>query len=106
MGLIEQPFIPAECEHNAHMYYIKLKDLAERSKLIEYLKEQDILSVFHYIPLHSSPAGQKYGRFHGEDRFTTKESERILRLPMYYQLERADQDRVIQGIYNFLKINV
>lgn len=100
-GLIEQPFIPAECEHNAHMYYIKLKDLAERSKLIEYLKEQDILSVFHYIPLHSSPAGQKYGRFHGEDRFTTKESERILRLPMYYQLERADQDRVIQGIYNF-----
>lgn len=89
-GRIELPYIPEECTHNAHMFYIKTKDMEERSRLIAFLKEKEILSVFHYVPLHSAPAGQKYGRFHGEDRYTTKESERILRLPMFYKLT-ADQ---------------
>ncbi len=83
---INLPIIPKECIHNAHMFYIKTKDETERSKLINYLKEKDIKSVFHYIPLHSSPAGKVLGEFHGEDVFTTKESERLLRLPMYYGL--------------------
>lgn len=85
-GRIELPYIPPYCTHNAHMFYIKTKDMEERSRLIAYLKEKEILSVFHYVPLHSAPAGIKYGRFHGEDRYTTRESERILRLPMYYKL--------------------
>lgn len=85
-GRIELPYIPPYCTHNAHMFYIKTKDMEERSRLIAYLKEKEILSVFHYVPLHSAPAGIKFGRFHGEDRYTTKESERILRLPMYYKL--------------------
>lgn len=85
-GKIELPYIPPYCRHNAHMFYIKTKDMEERSRLIAYLKEKEILSVFHYVPLHSAPAGMKFGRFHGENRYTTKESERILRLPMYYKL--------------------
>lgn len=85
-GRIELPYIPPYCTHNAHMFYIKTKDMEERSRLIAYLKEKEILSVFHYVPLHSAPAGMKFGRFHGEDCYTTKESERILRLPMYYKL--------------------
>lgn len=89
-GKIELPYIPSYCTHNAHMFYIKTKDMEERSRLIAYLKEKDILSVFHYVPLHSAPAGIKFGRFHGEDRYTTKKSERILRLPMFYTLT-ADQ---------------
>lgn len=87
-GYIELPFIPEGCVHNAHMYYIKARDLAERSALIRFLKENDISTVFHYIPLHDAPAGKKYGRFHGEDRYTTSESERLVRLPLYYGLER------------------
>ncbi len=93
-GRIELPYVPSYCTHNAHMFYIKTKDMEERSRLIAYLKEKDILSVFHYVPLHSAPAGMKYGRFHGEDRYTTKESERILRLPMFYKLT-ADQVQYI-----------
>ena len=89
-GRIELPYIPSCCEHNAHMFYIKTKDMKERSRLIDFLKQKDILSVFHYVPLHSAPAGIKFGRFHGEDKYTTKESERLLRLPMYYTLT-ADQ---------------
>ncbi len=95
-GRIELPYIPEECAHNAHMFYIKTKDMEERSRLIAYLKEKDILSVFHYVPLHSAPAGRKYGRFHGEDRYTTKESERILRLPMFYKLTE-EQTAYIAG---------
>lgn len=98
---ITTPVVPDECEHNAHMFYIKVKDLEERSQLIDFLRARDILSVFHYIPLHSSPAGLKYGTFHGEDIYTTKESERLLRLPMYYGLTQQDQDKVIEGIFNF-----
>lgn len=86
-GLISRPIVPQNCQHNAHMFYLKVKDLKERTQLIDFLKKQGILAVFHYIPLHTAPAGQKFGRFHGEDRYTTKESERLVRLPMYYGLE-------------------
>jgi dTDP-4-amino-4,6-dideoxygalactose transaminase len=100
-GLICLPYIPQNCEHNAHMFYIKTKNLEERSELIEYLKDHDILSVFHYIPLHSSPAGKQYGRFHSKDEYTTKESERLLRLPMYYGLNSVDIDFIIEKIFGF-----
>ena len=86
-GKIELPYIPQGCVHNAHMFYIKAKDLQERTDLIYYLKGKNINCVFHYIPLHSSPAGKQLGVFHGEDRYTTTESERLMRLPMYYGLE-------------------
>lgn len=101
MGKLELPHIPAECTHNAHMFYVKLKNLEERTKFIAYLKEHDILSVFHYIPLHSAPAGQKFGHFHSEDVFTTKESERLARLPMYYGLSEGDQGVVIETIKSY-----
>lgn len=100
-GCVELPVIPAECRHNAHMFYIKVKDLAERTELIHYLKGKNIHSVFHYIPLHMSPAGKKYGRFVGEDKYTTKESERLLRLPMYYGLESDDVEYIIDAIKSF-----
>ena len=93
-GKIELPVIPAGCTHNAHMFYIKAKDLEERTALLSFLKEKGILAVFHYIPLHSAPAGLKFGRFHGEDVYTTKESERLARLPMYYGL-KPDQVKYI-----------
>ena len=98
---IELPNIPSACEHNAHMFYIKAKNLEERTRLIEHLKKNEILSVFHYIPLHSSPAGIKYGRFHGEDVYTTKESERLVRLPLYFGLTEADCNKVIKDINDF-----
>lgn len=99
--LIERPQIPEECDHNAHMYYIKLKDLEERSAMIRHLKENDILAVFHYIPLHSAPAGLKFGRFHGEDVYTTRESERLLRLPLYYGIGDENRQKVIRGVLSF-----
>lgn len=102
-GKIELPFIPEECIHNAHMYYIKVKDLAERSKMLAYMKENGIGAVFHYIPLHSSPAGQKFGRFHGEDKYTTKESERIVRLPLYYGLKCNDIENIVERVSLFFK---
>lgn len=100
---IELPYIPKECKHNAHMFYIKAKDLEERIKLIKFLKEKEIMAVFHYIPLHTSPAGIKYGRFNGEDKYTTKESERLLRLPMYYGLKDEDVKKVCDTIKEFYK---
>lgn len=102
-GKIELPYIPSECEHNAHMFYIKSKDIAERTKLIEYLKENNINSVFHYIPLHSSPAGKKFGEFFGEDKYTTKESEKLLRLPLYYGLKSEDVDYIVDKIMEYYK---
>lgn len=102
-GKIELPYIPDGCVHNAHMFYIKAKDLEERTSLIKYLKENEINTVFHYIPLHSAPAGMKFGRFSGEDVYTTKESERLLRLPMYYHLTKEDRDKVIDKIREFYK---
>ncbi|MBQ9609855.1 MAG: dTDP-4-amino-4,6-dideoxygalactose transaminase [Lachnospiraceae bacterium] len=100
-GKIDIPFIPEECEHNAHMFYIKAKDLDERTALSDYLAENDINAVFHYIPLHSSPAGKRLGEFHGEDRFTTKESERLLRLPLYYGLKSDEISYITQKIKKF-----
>ena len=100
-GYIEQPFIPDYADHNAHMYYIKTKDLETRGRLIDFMRKHDILTVFHYVPLHSAPAGKKFGRFHGEDKYTTKESERLLRLPMYYQLKEEDQEQVVKAVKEF-----
>lgn len=100
-GKIELPVVPKECTHNAHMFYIKAKDLEERTELISFLGENDILAVFHYIPLHTAPAGLKYGRFHGEDRYTTKESERLCRLPMYYGLEDEQVAYIISKVKEF-----
>lgn len=102
-GRIELPVIPEGCVHNAHMFYIKAKDLEERTKLIAYMKENGIGCVFHYIPLHSAPAGRKFGRFSGEDKYTTKESERLMRLPMYYGLKSDDISYVIETIKKFYK---
>lgn len=102
-GIIETPYIPEGCVHNAHMYYIKAKDLEERTKLIQFLKENGVNAVFHYIPLHSAPAGRKFGRFHGEDKYTTKESERLLRLPMYYGLKEEDVKTVVAAVRKFYK---
>lgn len=101
---IELPTIPEGCVHNAHMFYFKTKDLQERTALIDYLKEHDIMAVFHYVPLHSAPAGYKYGRFDGEDEYTTKESERLVRLPLYYGLTREDQEKVIKYVLEFYKM--
>lgn len=102
-GRIELPVIPEDCVHNAHMFYIKTRDLEERQALIQALREQGILAVFHYIPLHSSPAGKKFGRFHGEDRYTTRESERLLRLPMYYSLTEENVNDVVSVIEEFYR---
>ena len=100
-GAIELPSIPKHCVHNAHMFYIKTKDLEERTRLIAYLKENGIGSAFHYIPLHNAPAGQRFGRFNGKDRFTTVESERLLRLPMYYGMNESDIAYVCTTISRF-----
>lgn len=102
-GLIELPKIPAECKHNAHMFYIKMPDLQGRTKMIAHLVKNEILAVFHYVPLHNAPAGKKFGEFRGEDRFTTSESNRLLRLPMYYGLERDDIDFVCEKVHEFFK---
>lgn len=102
-GRIELPVIPEGCVHNAHMFYIKTRDLKERTDLIFYLKGKQINSVFHYIPLHSSPAGKRLGVFHGEDKYTTRESERLLRLPMYYGLGKENIECVTESIKNFYK---
>lgn len=104
-GKLELPVIPPECKHNAHMFYIKLKDLEQRTAFIAYLKEHGVQATFHYVPLHSSPAGQKYGRFDAEDVFTTKESDRLVRLPMYYGLTKEDQNVVINLVHSFFENN-
>jgi len=102
-GLVERMYVPEDCQHNAHMYYFVLNSLDERNALIDYLRERDIMAVFHYIPLHSAAAGLKYGRFHGEDRYTTDRSERLLRLPMYYGLSEAECQRVIDAVFDFFR---
>ena len=100
-GVLERPYIPEYATHNAHMYYIKVKDLRVRTKLLAYLKERGILSVFHYVPLHSATAGKKFGRFHGEDVYTIKESERLCRLPMYYSLSLEEAAEVVKALKEF-----
>ena len=100
-GFLKLPTIPDACSHNDHMFYIKVKDLETRTELLEYLKQNDILSVFHYIPLHSAPAGLKFGRFDGKDVFTSKESERLIRLPMYYRLGIEEKNKIIKVIEKY-----
>ncbi len=102
-GKIELPVIPKECEHNAHIFYIKTADLNERTQLISYLRERNIHAVFHYIPLHSAPAGRKYGRFSGEDIYTTTESNRLLRLPLYYGMMEEELEQVVEGVKLFYR---
>ena len=100
-GKIELPVIPEGCVQSGHMFYMKTKDQEERDRLIAFMKENDILTVFHYVPLHSAPAGLKFGRFHGEDIYTTKESERLLRLPMFYQLTREQVELIAGKVKEF-----
>lgn len=100
-GKIELPTVPDNCVHNAHMFYIKVRDLAERTHLIKYMNDNGIYCVFHYIPLHSAPAGRRFGRFHGEDIYTTKESERLVRLPMYYGLSVEEVNEICNRIKKF-----
>lgn len=102
-GRIELPVIPEECKHNAHMFYIKTKDIEERSDLASFLKENGILAVFHYVPLHSAPAGSRFGRFHGEDRYTTNTFERLLRLPMFYGLSLDQTEFICDKIKEFYR---
>ena len=102
-GKIELPTVPADCVHNAHMFYVKLQDLAQRTAFIRYLRDREISSVFHYIPLHSSPAGLKFGRFCGEDVYTTRESDRLARLPLYYGMKPEDRERVIDTVLSFFR---
>ena len=102
-GKIELPTVPEGCVHNAHMFYIKAAEIEERTELEKFLKENGIWAVFHYIPLHSAPAGLKFGRFHGEDEYTTKESERLLRLPLYYGLKDEEVDYICSKVKEFYK---
>ncbi len=102
-GKIELPYIPKECQHNAHMFYIKTKNLDERTRLIYYLNQNNINAVFHYVPLHTSNAGEKYGEFIGEDRNTTRESERLMRLPLFYALKNDEAEYVVEKIRDFYK---
>jgi dTDP-4-amino-4,6-dideoxygalactose transaminase len=100
-NLLELPTIPDYCAHNAHMHYLKLKDITQRADFICHLKQKNVLSVFHYIPLHSSPAGSKFGRMNGMDNFTTTESERLVRLPLYYQMSDEQVKTVIEASKSF-----
>jgi dTDP-4-amino-4,6-dideoxygalactose transaminase len=102
-GRIELPSIPESCIHNAHMFYIKTSGLDERTDLLEHLKNEDILGAFHYVPLHTAKAGLQFGKFHGGDNFTTRESEKLVRLPLWYGLERVQQQKVINAIFEFYK---
>ena len=100
-GRIELATIPEGCTHNAHMFYLKTSGLDERTALLEHLKSRDILAVFHYVPLHSASAGAAFGRFHGEDSFTTKESERLVRLPMFFNIAEQELEHVVEAVISF-----
>lgn len=102
-GRIELPFVPEGCVHNGHMFYIKARDLEERTRLIAYLRENEIYAVFHYVPLHTAPAGKRFGEFRGEDKYTTRESERLLRLPMYYGLTEEEITYIAGKVSDFFK---
>ena len=103
-GYAARPVIPSYARHNAHMYYLKLEDLDTRTRFISYLKERGVMAVFHYIPLHSSPAGRKFGRFHGEDKYTTRESERLVRLPLFYGMGQESREKVVQTVKDFFTV--
>ena len=100
-GEVELPVIPENCTHNAHMFYLKCKDIQTRTAYIRHMKDNDILCVFHYVPLHSAPAGLKFGRFDGVDEYTTSESDRLVRLPLYFRLSESDQSKVIEKTLEF-----
>ena len=100
-GLIDLPTIPDACKHNAHMFYVKLKDLNQRTDFISFLRSKGVQASFHYVPLHSSPAGERFGRFSGIDEFTTGESDRLVRLPMYYGMDKEDRERVIGAVLDY-----
>lgn len=100
-GLITLPTVPNDCVHNAHMFYIKCKDLETRQAFIKFMKENDVLCVFHYVPLHSAPAGLKFGRFEGIDEHTTPDSDRLVRLPMYYNMDKNELSIVINKTIEF-----
>lgn len=102
-GKIGLPVVPEGCVHNAHMFYIKTKDLEERTAFISFMKEKGILAVFHYVPLHTAKAGRKFGRFHGEDVYTTKESERLVRLPLYYGLTEEQNRYIVEQVKAFYR---
>ncbi len=102
-GFIKLPYIPKACIHNAHMFYIKTRSLTERTNLLQHFKKHQISAVFHYVPLHSSEAGLKFGRFQDIDEFTTTESEKIIRLPMYFGLTKVNQKKVIDCVFKFYK---
>jgi dTDP-4-amino-4,6-dideoxygalactose transaminase len=101
-GLLRRPIVPSDCQHNAHMYYVLLAPEIDRQKVLSELKKNDIYSVFHYVPLHSSPAGQHYGRAHGELEVTVRQSERLVRLPLWVGLSPAQQDRIVEVLSNAL----
>jgi len=103
-GIIELAVIPTNCKNNYHMFYIKTKDLTERTNLLQYLRDNGIYAVFHYVPLHTSPAGLKYGNFSSKDIFTTKESEKLIRLPLFYGIKDDDINFIIEKIYNFYNL--
>ncbi len=103
-GLLSLPVIPEDCTHNAHMFFMKCWDLNTRSEYIKFMKDNGILTVFHYVPLHSSPAGLKYGRFDGVDEHTTSESDKLVRIPLYYNLSECDQNRVIEKTMEFFQL--
>lgn len=100
-GYIDLPIVPKSCLHNGHMFFIKVKDLEERTNLIEHLKFNGVQAVFHYVPLHSAPAGEKFGTFFGEDIYTTAESERLVRLPLYYGIKPEEIQKVIEAIHDY-----
>ena len=102
-GLFDIPTVPVGCEHNAHMFYLKCRDLEQRQEFIKFMKDRQLYCVFHYIPLHSAPAGYRFGRFNSTDTYTTKESERLVRLPMYFGLTEDDGDKVIEGVKAFFE---
>ena len=102
-GLLEIQALPEGCENNAHLFYLKLQDLEERTAFIRHMKDEGVMTVFHYVPLHSAPAGLRYGRFAGEDVYTTRESERLVRLPMYYGLTEADLKQVATAVLSFFE---
>lgn len=102
-GWIELQFMSEHCIHNAHMFYLKLECLDQRSAFIDHLKLRDVMAVFHYIPLHSSPAGLKFGEFRGQDKYTTKDSERLVRLPIYYGMTTEEQSQVIAAVMSFFE---
>ena len=102
---MDLPVVPKECRHNSHMFYIKAKDLVHRQQIITYMKSRELGVVFHYVPLHSSEGGRKYSRFSGKDEYTTKESNRLIRLPMWYRMKEEDVEEVIKQLKAFTEMN-